>query len=343
MSYRSLRKSECREFLQQEIDARGDFGYHCRRLIRRCALVAQRIEHLTSDQTVGGSSPSERAFNNAGSARSLFFYMQKPDRLPRTQPRAARGPLEAFAVIATLALALVAWEVFAEVKQLPTFFLPKPSIIAARFLIALRDGTLARHLVITWSEALLAFALAFIFASALGYLLARSPLLEKIISPYLIASQSLPVFAIAPFILIWLGNGFTSNALMGALVAFFPMLINTITGIRNVSAEQREIMRSYAANARQTFFKLELPAALPVILAGARVGITLAVIGVLVVELFWADRGLGFLLNFAQRQFDTPLLFAGIFTLLLMNLMMYLALALIQRFAMPWRYARDAV
>ncbi len=246
--------------------------------------------------------------------------------------------LETVAVVVTIAVLLWAWEVFADVKQLPTFFLPKPSVIGERFVEALRDGTITRNLIITWEEVLVAFTLAFIFASIVGYALAKSPLLEKIVSPYLIASQSLPIFAIAPFVLIWLGNDFKANTFMGALVAFFPMLINTIVGIRGISVEHRELMQSFAADSWQTFIKLELPAALPVIFGGARVGITLSVIGVLVVELFWADRGLGFLLNFAQRQYDTPLLFAGILTLLIMNLTMYIALAVLQRLVMPWRY-----
>ncbi len=249
--------------------------------------------------------------------------------------------IEVAAVVITVAVVLWAWEVIAEAKNVPAFFLPRPSVIWARLLEALRAGTLTRDLTITWSEAIVAFVCAFLFASVLGYGLAKSPLLEKIVSPYLIASQSLPVFAIAPFVLIWLGTGFTANVFMGALVAFFPMLVNTIASIRGVSVEQRELMQSFAASPWQIFFKLEFPAALPVIFAGARIGITLSVIGVLVVELFWADRGLGFLLNFAERNFDTPLLFAGILTLLVMNLTMYVALALVQRLALPWKYARE--
>ncbi|MGB8645581.1 MAG: ABC transporter permease [Anaerolineae bacterium] len=250
--------------------------------------------------------------------------------------------IETAAVIVTVTVVLSAWEVIAEAKKVPAFFLPRPSVIGARLVEALQAGTLTRDLMITWSEALVAFAIAFVFASLVGYGLAKSPLLEKIVSPYLIASQSLPIFAIAPFVLIWLGNGFPANALMGALVAFFPMLINTIVSIRSVSPEQRELMQSYAATPLQIFLKLELPAALPVIFGGARVGITLSVIGVLVVELFWADRGLGYLLNFAERNFDTPLLFAGILTLLVMNLTMYLALALLQRVVLPWKYLRTS-
>ncbi len=270
--------------------------------------------------------------------------MEKVQQAGNQQEHRGRGfrlpsvLLEAAAVVITIAILLWAWEIFAEVKKIPTFFLPKPSVIGERFVEALRDGTLTGNLIVTWEEALVAFALAFIFASVVGYLLAKSPLLEKIVSPYIVASQSLPIFAIAPFVLIWLGHGFEANTFMGALVAFFPMLINTIAGIRGIGAQDRELMRSFAADPRQTFSKLELPGALPVIFAGARVGITLSVIGVLVVELFWADRGIGFLLNFAERQYDTPLLFAGILTLLIMNLTMYVALAVVQRLVMPWRY-----
>lgn len=241
--------------------------------------------------------------------------------------------------IVAIALVLLIWEFAAHVQDVPSFFLPKPSEVAQRFAAAAQDGTLARHVSITWSEALLAFTFAFLFSSVLGYLLAKSPLLEKVVSPFIIASQSLPIFALAPFVLIVLGNGFWANAVMGALVAFFPMLVNMIAALRNINPEQREVMRSFAANWRQVFTKLEVPAMLPYIFGSIRIGITLSVIGVLVVELFWADRGIGFLLNFARGQFDTPLLFASILALILMNLTMYVLVAIVQHIVMPWRYA----
>ncbi len=250
---------------------------------------------------------------------------------------------QAFIVLGVVVFVLLAWEGIARAQNIPPFFLPKPSDIAQRFVVAWSDGTLPRHIAVTWSEALVAFALAFLFSSALGYALAKSPLLEKIVSPFIVASQSLPIFAIAPFVLIILGNGFWSNALMGALVAFFPMLVSMIAALRNISAEQRALMYSCAATIGQIFTKLEVPATLPYLFGSVRVGITLAVIGVLVVELFWADRGLGFLLNFARGTFDTPLLFASILALILMNLSMYVAVAVMQRVLMPWRVENEQV
>lgn len=245
---------------------------------------------------------------------------------------------QAFLVILVIGIFLLLWEVLARAQDVPTFFLPKPSDIAQRFARAAADGTLSRHLFYTWAEALAAFGVALVFSTTLGYVLAKSASLERIVSPFIVASQSLPIFAIAPFVLILFGNGFWSNAFMGALVAFFPMLVNNISALRNIDPEQREVLRSYAASTGQVFAKLEVPATLPYLFGSMRVGITLSVIGVLVVELFWGDRGIGFLLNFARGQFDTPLLFAGILALILMNLTMYGILALLQRLVMPWRY-----
>jgi NitT/TauT family transport system permease protein len=272
--------------------------------------------------------------------------MESMERIEREEGELVRAPRafdlsgaarQTATVIFVIAGALALWELFALARDAPPFFLPKPSDIARRFAIAWGDGTLARHVSITWTEALVAFGLAFAFSSVLGYVLAKSPLLEKVVSPFVIASQSLPIFAIAPFVLIVLGNGFWSNALMGALVAFFPMLVNMISALRHISPEQRQVMRAFAATPRQIFAKLEVPASLPYLFGSIRVGITLSVIGVLVVELFWADRGIGFLLNFARGQFDTPLLFAGILALILMNLSMYVVVSLAQRALMPWR------
>ncbi|MBI4672202.1 MAG: ABC transporter permease [Chloroflexi bacterium] len=272
----------------------------------------ERIEHVQGETATSAPSPS------------IFTSAAK----------------QAFVVILVIALFLALWEIFATVQNLPPFFLPKPSDVARRFASALADGTLTRHVAITWSEALAAFSMGLTFSAFLGYALAKSPLLEKVVSPFIVASQSLPIFAIAPFVLIILGSGFWSNALMGALVAFFPMLVNTIAALRNIGDEPRALMRSFAATSRQAFTHLEFPAMLPYLFGGIRAGITLSVIGVLVIEMFWGDRGLGFLLSFARGQFDTPLLFAGILALILMNLTMYIVVGVLERWLMPWRRGR---
>lgn len=238
-----------------------------------------------------------------------------------------------FALIAFL----LVWQTVVAVNQYPAFILPTPREVAAAWLENWKNGILSRHLSITLVEVALGFGIAFVFASSVGYMLAKSPLLEKIVSPYLVASQAVPIVALGPLIIIWINTGIVQNALVAALISFFPMLVNTIVGVRSVREEYRELMHSYFANRWQIFWKLELPAALPVFFGGVRVGVTLSVIGVVVVELLWADRGLGFLLNFARGALDTPLLFATVATLAAMSLGLYLIVVITERSIVRWR------
>jgi NitT/TauT family transport system permease protein len=237
----------------------------------------------------------------------------------------------------SLTFALTMWELIVVINQYPAFILPTPRLVAASFIDNWTNGILPRHLQITLFEIALGTSVAVTFATVAGYILGKSPLLEKIVSPYLVATQAVPLVAIGPLIIIWINTGPVQNALIATFVSFFPILVNTIVGVRNVREEYRELMRSYSANRWQLVTKLEIPAALPIWLGGVRVGVTLSVIGVIVVEMLWADRGLGFLLNFARGIFDTPLVFATIITLSAMAISLYIATALIEQFIIRWR------
>ncbi len=236
-----------------------------------------------------------------------------------------------------LALVLLAWELLIVVNQYPSFILPTPRQVAASFIENWNSGIIPHHLRITLFEIGLGFSISFAFATSVGYLLAKSPLIEKIVSPYLVATQAIPLVALGPLIIIWINTGPVQNALIATLVSFFPMLVNTIVGVRGVRDEYRDLMRSYSASRWQVLTKLELPAALPVFFAGVRVGVTLSVIGVVVVELLWADRGLGFLLNYARGALDTPLLFAAVATLSAMAIVLYIFVAVLERVTIRWR------
>lgn len=248
-----------------------------------------------------------------------------------------RSSIQYITIPIALVVFLLAWQAVVVLNDYPSFILPTPGQVARTWIENWNNGILARHLGITLFEIGFGFILSFVFASVVGYILAKSPLLEKIISPYLVASQAVPIVALGPLIIIWLKTGIFQNALIAAMITFFPMLVNTIVGIRGVREEYHELMCSYAANWWQVLTKLEIPAALPVIFAGVRVGVTLSVIGVIVVELLWADRGLGFLLNFARGAFDTPLMFATIATLSGMALTLYVAVVMIERTVLSWR------
>jgi NitT/TauT family transport system permease protein len=236
-----------------------------------------------------------------------------------------------------LALFLALWQMIVVMNRYPSFILPTPAQVGASWVENWQNGILPRHLQLTLFEIGLGFAIALVFAATVGYLLAKSPLLEKIVSPYIVATQSIPIIAIAPLIIIWINTGPVQNAIIAALITFFPMLVNTIVGVRSVQREYRDLMRSYAATRWQVFTKLEVPAALPIFFGGVRVGVTLSVIGVVVVELLWADRGIGFLLNFARGQLDTPLMFATVATLSAMAISLYLMVVILERLIIRWR------
>ncbi|MBI5031800.1 MAG: ABC transporter permease [Chloroflexi bacterium] len=248
-----------------------------------------------------------------------------------------RGYIQYILIPFALALFLFLWQMIVVVNKYPSFILPMPSQVAAAWIENWQSGIIPRHLGLTLLEVGLAFVIALTFAMSVGYLLAKSPLLEKIVSPYIVATQSIPIIAIAPLLIIWINTGPIQNAIIAALITFFPMLVNTIVGLRNIRPEYRELMRSYAANPLQVLIKLEVPAALPVFFGGVRVGMTLSVIGVVVVELLWADRGLGFLLNFARGQLDTPLMFATVATLSVMAISLYLGVAILEKSLIRWR------
>jgi len=262
---------------------------------------------------------------------------ERPGPAGNPVSRWVRTHIEYVLIPCALALALLAWQGIINVNHYPSFILPTPQQVVQSFLDNWRNGILPRHLRITLFEIALGFSLALVFAASVGYLLAKSPLIEKIVSPYLIATQAIPIVALGPLIIIWINTGPVQNALIATVVSFFPMLVNTIVGVRGVPRDYRELMRAYSASRWQVFTKLEVPAALPVFFGGVRVGVTLSVIGVVVVELLWADRGLGFLLNFARGALDTPLLFATVGVLSTMAITLYVTVAVLERLIIRWR------
>jgi NitT/TauT family transport system permease protein len=236
-----------------------------------------------------------------------------------------------------LAVGVIAWEALARLSRLPAFILPPPARVWGRLGDVLGDGTLWRHTQATLVEVLAGLALGMAVAAALGYLVAKSPALERALTPYIVASQSIPVVAIAPLLVIWLGPGLPSKVVVCALIVFFPMLINTVVGLRSVAPELRDLMRALEAGRWQTFVKLEAPAALPVLLGGLKIGATLAVIGAVVGELVGADRGLGFLINLGRGQYDTALVFVAVGALVALAMSLYGAVSLAEHVFLKWK------
>jgi NitT/TauT family transport system permease protein len=237
----------------------------------------------------------------------------------------------------SLFLAMAGWQLTVYFTELPAFILPSPADVGIRFARTLADGSLLRHSIVTLGEVLLGLLTGTAAATVLGYLLAKSRLFERILAPYLVASQAVPVVAIAPLLVIWFGPGIFSKILICALIVFFPVLVNTVVGVRAVPAALRDLMRSLRATRWQILRYLEIPAALPVFLGGLRIGAALSVIGAVVGEFVGADKGLGFLINVGRGQYDTALVFVAIFALVVLALTLYGIVAWLENYLLKWQ------
>jgi NitT/TauT family transport system permease protein len=238
--------------------------------------------------------------------------------------------------LAAVALALVAflagWKALVVVAGYPVFILPAPEVVLARFAAAWADGTIAPHATRTLVEVGIGFGVGATSALVVGYALARLALAEQLLSPYLVAAQAVPVLLFAPLLALWFGPGMAAKVVICALIVFFPIAIATMVGVRSVDARLIELARSLRATRAQVVTTLEIPAALPSIFGGLRVGATLAVVGAIVGEWAGADRGLGLLVNIARGSlFDIPLLFATILTIALLGIALYGLVVLAER------------
>ncbi|MBA3235931.1 MAG: ABC transporter permease [Chloroflexi bacterium] len=233
---------------------------------------------------------------------------------------------------AAFVLFLAVWKAIVVLAGLPAFILPAPEVVGARFAEAWLDGTVWPHFVTTMIEIVMGFAVGLVLALVAGYGLARSALFERLASPYLVAAQAVPVLVLAPLLVLWFGPGLLSKVVICALIVFFPVAIATMVGLRSVDARLLELGRSLRATRRQVLTTLEIPAALPSIFGGLRVGVTLAVVGAVVGEWAGASNGLAVLINVARGSlFDIPLMFAALVTIALVGIVLYLVVVAAER------------
>jgi NitT/TauT family transport system permease protein len=232
---------------------------------------------------------------------------------------------------------LALWQGIAWLGGYPAFILPPPLAVAERLGELLADGSLWHHTWVTLREVLAGLAMGALVAVLLGYELAHSSIAERVLTPFIVASQSIPVVAIAPLLVIWFGTGMLSKVVVCALTVFFPILVNTVVGVRSVERDLHDLMRALEASRWQTIWLLEVPAALPVLLGGLKVGATLAVIGAVVGEFVASTQGLGYLIKQGQNLYDTSMIFVGIGTLMMLATFLYSIVALVERVLLRWR------
>ena len=208
--------------------------------------------------------------------------------------------------------------------------LPAPVDVLRSFWRSLTDGLLPSYTLATLEESLVGFALGACIAVPLGYGIARSRLVSRAMEPYLAASQAIPAVALAPLLVIWLGYGLPPIALLCALIVFFPAVVTTTLSMRMLDRDVLAAARTDGAGWWALVRHIELPLALPGILAGLRTSLTLSITGAVVGEFVVGDRGLGGLLNIARGQFDSALVFATLLMLALLATTLYLLARLIE-------------
>ena len=233
-----------------------------------------------------------------------------------------------------LLLVLAAWALACWLVSIPTVVLPSPDKVLQAMVT--RGDLLLGESLITLKETLFGFVLALAVGLPLAVAVANSRPLNLMFYPLLIALQSVPKVALAPIVLVWFGTGMESKLAIVWLVAFFPIIVDTVAGLRSTPRELLELADSLKATRAQIFLKVQFPAALPFVITGAKVAITLAVIGAVIGEFIGSSEGLGFLLLSATSQLNTPLAFAALFALAALGILVYLLVELAERLMAPW-------
>lgn len=261
---------------------------------------------------------------------ALKLIARDPARAVRLRPEIALIPL-------VFVLVVGGWEAIVRGWRVSELIIPAPSVIVFALFQGFANGLFWHAFLVTLEEILLGYFLAAVSAFMLGALVSQVRIVEATLYPYIVAFQTLPKIAIAPILLIWVGFGMASKVVIAALVAFFPILVNTIVGLKATSPDKIDLMRSLAASRWKIFRLVQLPEALPYIFAGLNVGIVLAVLGAIVGEFVGAKAGLGYLI--LQMNFDMDI--AGMFAVLVilgtMGIAFHLLVGGIRRRVIFWQ------
>lgn len=231
-----------------------------------------------------------------------------------------------------------AWETAVRFWEIPAYILPAPLEILEVILV--RREILMEHALVTLAEIGAGFMLALIVGVVAGILIHSSKLLERALLPLVIASQTIPVFAIAPLLVLWFGYGIGSKVVMAAIIVFFPIVINTVEGLRAADRDLIDMLTIMEASQTQIFFKVRVPQALPFLFAGVKIGIAVSVIGAVIGEWVGAQKGLGFLMVHANAQLQVGLVFAAIGCLSALGVGLYGLVSLVERKVVYWRTDR---
>jgi NitT/TauT family transport system permease protein len=242
--------------------------------------------------------------------------------------------------LGSFAIVFLLWDLTVRIFRMPEYLLPGPGPVFAS--LAKNIAVLSAQSVWTAGTVLFGFLVAAAVAIPLAMLIVVSPTLERLLYPPMVATQSIPKIALAPLFIVWFGFGVTPKVAVAFLIAFFPIVIDTIVGLRSIDPAMIQLARSMGAPPYRVFLKLRLPNALPAIFGGLKVASSLAVVGALTGEFVGSDRGLGYLLVQASGNLNTPLLFATLVVLSALAMVFFYLVEILERIAIPWHASQRA-
>ena len=226
------------------------------------------------------------------------------------------------------------WELVVRANDIPHWKLPAPSGVGEELWES--RGLLLRHTWVTLKEVLVGFAIALASGTLLAALISQWRTLERVIYPGVIASQTIPIIVIAPLLLIWVGYGMQHKVIVVALISFFPIVVNTVDGLRSTDPDMINLLRTLGAKRWQVFVKAQAPAAMPFLFSGIKIGVTVSVIGAVIGEWVGSSEGLGYLAIRSQSQFLTERVYAASVLLCLMGILLFLIVGALERLMLPW-------
>lgn len=227
---------------------------------------------------------------------------------------------------------VVLWELAVRLFEIPVYLLPAPTAVLAAI-----DGTLGSHMMVTLLEALAGFIIANILGLVTAVIFVHSKPIEKGAFPLAIALKTTPLVALAPLLVVWLGTGYSSKIIASMLICFFPILVNSVKGLKAIEYEAWELFSTYKGTKWDMFWKLRLPTSLPYVLSALKISSSLAIVGAIVGEFVGANKGLGYVVLVSSYHMDTPIMFSAIFASAACGLLLFWSIAWLEKKIIFWQ------
>ncbi|AIQ32889.1 ABC transporter permease subunit [Paenibacillus sp. LMG 31459] len=231
---------------------------------------------------------------------------------------------------------LILWELAVRLLSVPMYLLPSPTQVVSAI-----DGSLWSHTLVTLGESLTGFMLANILGLITAVIFVHSKPIEKGMFPLAIALKTTPLVALAPLLVVWLGTGYTSKVIASMLICFFPILVNSVKGLKAIEYEAWELFSTYKGTKSEIFWKLRLPTSLPYIFSALKISTSLAIVGAIVGEFVGANKGLGYVVLVSSYHMDTPVMFSAIIASALCGLLLFWCIGLLEKKVIFWTRSDD--